>query len=65
MSEVTALAERPEDGNQQIVPAASAKDVGDAGREYAAALMDVVKNQQKKKHLLNLPLLKKFLHQLP
>ena len=49
MSEVTALAERPEDGNQQIVPAASAKDVVDAGREYAAALMDVVKNQQKKK----------------
>ena len=49
MSEVTALAERPEDGTQQIVPAASAKDVVDAGREYAAALMDVVKNQQKKK----------------
>jgi len=49
VSEVTALAERPEDGTQQIVPAASAKDVVDAGREYAAALMDVVKNQQKKK----------------
>ena len=49
MSEVTALTERPEDGTQQIVPAASAKDVVDAGREYAAALMDVVKNQQKKK----------------
>ena len=35
--------------NLPAVPAASAKDVVDAGREYAAALMDVVKNQKKKK----------------
>ena len=45
MSEVTALTERPMDGSHQVVPAASAKDVVDAGREYAAALMDDDKNQ--------------------
>ena len=49
MDEATALVERPIDNATQVVPSASAKDVVDAGREYAAALMDVVKNQQKKK----------------
>ena len=49
MSDITALSVESANTQPHLVPAASAKDVVDAGREYAAALMDVVKNQQKKK----------------
>ena len=49
MSDSTALSVESANAQPHLVPAASAKDVVDAGREYAAALMDVVKNQQKKK----------------